>query len=208
MIFSVIKLIIPNLIALLIGHYSPEKDRAGNWIDFKKLKVNRRNPFIEMGENKKGIRALSETQLLHTSLPVQLHWADRDSMTYSIESRAPFLDYRLVEFVLSCPDDFKLNNGVTKRLLRESMKDILPKEISARTDKMGFVTPEPSWVKEQASEMFRIEINLAISNSKGIIGQEINSISEKIILGNTPYDPIVWRCICFGHWMKIFSINS
>lgn len=205
---SVFKLLIPKFLIPLIGRYSPENDRAGKWIDFNKLKVIRRNPFIEKGENKKGIRTLSETQLLYTSLPVQLHWADRDSMTFSIESRAPFLDYRIVEFALSCPDHFKLKKGVTKRLLRESMKDILPRQISARIDKMGFVTPEPSWVKEQASEIFRKEIKLAITNSKGILGDEINSISEKIIMGNIPYDPIVWRCICFGHWMKIFSINS
>ncbi|HNN12366.1 MAG TPA: asparagine synthase (glutamine-hydrolyzing) [Anaerolineales bacterium] len=80
-----------------------------------------------------------------TSLPALLRYEDRSSMAYSIESRVPFLDYRLVEYVFSLPDHQKINNGYTKAVLRNSMRDVLPNSILSRSDKMGFVTPEHVW---------------------------------------------------------------
>jgi asparagine synthase (glutamine-hydrolysing) len=207
MTLAAVKRIIPKWIGKLMGSSSPDNDRSERWLDFEQLQVQRRNPFVAKGESKIGIRELSKAQLLYTSLPVQLHWVDRDSMTYSIESRAPFLDYRLVEFIISCPDDFKVKNGITKLALRESLKEVLPADIYNRIDKMGFVTPEPAWVKEHGSDFFRKEIEDAIINSKGILKDNVTLIAEQIISGTVPYDPVVWRWICFGRWMKIFSVK-
>jgi asparagine synthase (glutamine-hydrolysing) len=80
-----------------------------------------------------------------TSLPALLRYEDRSSMAHSIESRVPFLDYRLVEYIFSLPDHQKINNGYTKAVLRNAMGDLIPKPIGKRTDKMGFVTPEHVW---------------------------------------------------------------
>ena len=76
-----------------------------------------------------------------------LKWDDINSMKFSIESRVPFLDYRLVEASLNLPSDLILKNGTTKYLLRESMKDILPKKIVERKDKKGFSNPRREWFK-------------------------------------------------------------
>ncbi|MDI6796851.1 MAG: asparagine synthase (glutamine-hydrolyzing), partial [Desulfatibacillaceae bacterium] len=73
-----------------------------------------------------------------TSLPALLRYEDRNSMAHSLESRVPFLDYRLVDFVFSLPDDFKINGVSTKHILRLAMKDILPQKVMDRKDKMGF----------------------------------------------------------------------
>lgn len=85
---------------------------------------------------------LSTTQ---TSLPALLRYEDRSSMAHSIESRVPFLDYRLVEYIFSLPDHQKINNGYTKFVLRNALGNLIPKSIGNRTDKMGFVTPEHVW---------------------------------------------------------------
>ena len=85
---------------------------------------------------------MSTTQ---TSLPALLRYEDRSSMAHSIESRVPFLDYRLVEYIFSLPDHQKINNGYTKAVLRNAVGDLIPKKVGARTDKMGFVTPEHVW---------------------------------------------------------------
>ena len=65
---------------------------------------------------------------------------DQMSMAASIESRVPFLDHRLVEFAATLPDEWKLRGWNTKRILRESMKDVLPASILNRP-KMGFPVP-------------------------------------------------------------------
>ena len=59
---------------------------------------------------------------MYTSLPYQLHSEDRNSMLHSIESRLPFLDFDLANFMLSLPDSMKLENGTTKRILRNAFK--------------------------------------------------------------------------------------
>jgi asparagine synthase (glutamine-hydrolysing) len=80
-------------------------------------------------------------------LPSLLHIDDRSSMAHSVESRSPFLDYRLVEYLFSLGPEFKIRNGITKFVLRQSMKGILPEEVRTRKDKMGYATPLESWFK-------------------------------------------------------------
>lgn len=72
------------------------------------------------------------------SLPHLLHYEDRNSMAFSIESRTPFTDYRLVDYLFSIPACYKYHNGWAKWLLRLAMKDLLPSEILWRKDKIGF----------------------------------------------------------------------
>lgn len=86
--------------------------------------------------------------LMTTTLPTLLHHEDRNSMAFSIESRVPFLDHRLVEYGFSLPVELRVKNGLTKYVLREAMKEYLPTSVYERKDKKGFVTPgEVKWVK-------------------------------------------------------------
>jgi asparagine synthase (glutamine-hydrolysing) len=78
-----------------------------------------------------------------------LHYGDAISMCYSIESRQPFLDYRLVEFVFTLPSGFKLHNGMGKYLHRLAMQGIVPDYIINNPIKLGFDSP--------LSEMFMRE---------------------------------------------------
>ena len=70
---------------------------------------------------------------------------DRMSMAHGVESRAPFMDWRLVCFAFSLPVDAKVGSGCTKRILREAMRGILPEGIRTRKSKLGFASPMPSW---------------------------------------------------------------
>lgn len=60
---------------------------------------------------------------------------------FNIESRHPYFDIRLVEFCLSLPAEYKLKLGVSKRILREAMKGILPEPVRIRNDKAEFSKP-------------------------------------------------------------------
>lgn len=76
-----------------------------------------------------------------TLLPTLLHTEDINSMAFSIESRVPFLDHRLVQLCFSMPNAHKTLNGETKRVLRAAMRGIVPDEVLDRKDKTGFITP-------------------------------------------------------------------
>jgi asparagine synthase (glutamine-hydrolysing) len=128
-------------------------------------------------------------------------------MAHSIESRVPFLDYRLVDYALNLPDEYKISDGITKRILRLAMKNILPDYISGRVDKMGFVTPEELWVTRDSPDQFREKLRLAIENSCGLVNENINNILEEMIAGKKKFDFRIWRVIGFSEWVKCFSVN-
>ena len=75
------------------------------------------------------------------SLPGLLQVEDRVSMAVSLESRVPLLDKRIVDLVSSIPVQMKFKGGEIKYILKKAVKNILPKEILNRKDKMGFPVP-------------------------------------------------------------------
>lgn len=83
-------------------------------------------------------------------LPHLLHHEDRVSMNFSIESRSPFLDYRLLNFILGQDVGLLVQDGYSKAILRESMKGILPEGVRTRRIKMGFDTPTGRLIREGA----------------------------------------------------------
>jgi asparagine synthase (glutamine-hydrolysing) len=79
---------------------------------------------------------------------------DQMSMSMSIESRVPFLDHHLVEFAMRLPHRLKLRGLTTKRILRESVRGIIPESILTRP-KMGFPVPFSGWVGGAWNDMAR-----------------------------------------------------
>ena len=75
-----------------------------------------------------------------------LRYADRNSMAHSREVRLPFLDHNLVEFVFQVPERLLVRGGWTKWIIREAFRGIVPKEISDRVDKLGYMPPQQKWL--------------------------------------------------------------
>ena len=87
--------------------------------------------------------------LFQFSLPSLLRFEDKNSMAHSVETRLPFLDFRVVEMLASFPLTQKMCNGWTKYVLRNAMKGVLPELIRLRKSKLGFATPENVWFKKE-----------------------------------------------------------
>lgn len=78
-------------------------------------------------------------------LPALLQVEDRMSMAHGLESRVPFLDHPLVEFLATVPADVKFKGGQMKQLMKTTYHDMLPKSVIERRDKMGFPVPLKEW---------------------------------------------------------------
>ena len=87
------------------------------------------------------------------SLPSLLRYADRNSMAFSIESRMPLLDYRIIEHAFRLPLSLIMRDGWTKWIFRKAMTGALPPEVQWRKDKMGFVTPEGQWLRAGQAQL-------------------------------------------------------
>jgi asparagine synthase (glutamine-hydrolysing) len=205
---SVVNLLLPKGLKDILRRATGRENAAPAWLDMLSLGVVANDPFAQFGGARNTIQSLSLAQLTVTNLQMLLHWEDRNSMAHSIESRVPFLDYRLVEFVLGLPDEYKLSNGVTKRVQRAGMSGILPDTIRDRKDKLGFVTPEEVWVKQQAPDLFRARLDSAIKSSHGILKPEASKVLEAMISGQQAFNFGVWRMISFSEWLERFSVEA
>jgi asparagine synthase (glutamine-hydrolysing) len=86
--------------------------------------------------------------VVQESIPSLLHYEDRNSMTYGIEARVPFLDHRLVEFALGVHGDQKVRGAEGKGVMRRALRGILPDAIVERRDKLGYPTPYSAWTRD------------------------------------------------------------
>jgi asparagine synthase (glutamine-hydrolysing) len=144
-------------------------------------------------------------ELTSTNLPALLHYEDRNSMAFSIESRVPYLDVRFVEYVTSLPLNQKIRSGVTKIALRNAIRGIIPESIRCRMDKMGFVTPEEVWMRETLRPFVLELISSAEFHARPYWDADAvikNYLS--FLEGKSAYSPEIWRIICTELWLRKF----
>jgi asparagine synthase (glutamine-hydrolysing) len=96
-----------------------------------------------------------------------LEYADRMSMANSLEVRAPFTDYRLLEFALRVPQRMKVRNLTTKWITRQAMRGILPQEVLTKK-KMGFNPPLPQWINGELRPVIAELLSPAAIERRGI----------------------------------------
>ncbi|MEP7145984.1 MAG: asparagine synthase (glutamine-hydrolyzing) [bacterium] len=137
--------------------------------------------------------------LNHTILPSILYSVDFNSMCHSIESRVPFLDHRIVELCFTLPNDFKINNSETKYILRRSLANILPKKISERRDKKGFVTPgEVHWLRGSLNHLLNIDYHKLDFIDRNKTQTLLNEFKN----GSNKYSNIIWRLAMLNRWIS------
>lgn len=129
---------------------------------------------------------------------------DRTTMLASLESRAPFLDHRLVEFGFSLPSEWKINLTETKKILKSFMTPFLPKEIIER-EKMGFGVPIHEWFREKLIDYYQEELLSSdvdnLFNRKTIKRYLKEHKSGKINRGNE-----IWMILIFLLWLRSSGI--
>ncbi len=143
------------------------------------------------------------------SLLPLLHYEDRNTMAHSIESRLPFLDYRMVDSIGAMPITYKIRRGMTKAVMREALKGVLPEKVRMRVSKFGFVTPEDKWINSNV-DMFEEEMTKAarILSDNHILDHDRviswwNAEKGKVRRGYR----LPWRIVCAAHWFEVFDVK-
>ena len=155
-----------------------------------------------------GSNNLNEALINHFEYKLEhlLKWSDHNSMAFSLESRTPFLDYRLVEYTLSTPSELKIRNGETKYILREAMKGILPEKIRKRKDKIGFETPQDKWFRTQDFQTLINEIlNSDSFHNRGLVNpQKALDMYSKHLKNEINISKDIWKWIHLELWFREF----
>jgi asparagine synthase (glutamine-hydrolysing) len=136
-----------------------------------------------------------------TLLPALLQIEDRVSMAHGLESRVPFLDHHLIEFAATIPADVKFKNGELKRMLKIVFKDLLPKAVLNRKDKMGFPVPFSNWMQTSLNEYFLDIFHSSSFKSRHIFNVE--TIIKKIQSEGT-FSRSYWGILSLELWMRNF----
>jgi asparagine synthase (glutamine-hydrolysing) len=121
-----------------------------------------RHPFSSYLKNR------TFQDMFYETAPCCLRAEDRQTMAFGIENFVPFFDYRLVEFMFRVPGTMKIRNGVTKILLREAMKEILPEETRTRIKKTGWNAPAHKWFSGKGKEPLYDMIHSQAFRERGI----------------------------------------
>jgi len=144
-------------------------------------------------------------ELFYETVPASLRAEDRNTMAHSIESRSPFLDYRLAELSFSLPNKYKIRDGVGKWVLREAMRGILPEKVRTRTDKAGLIAPADRWFRTTNKSQVQNIINSELLKKSNIFNVDnLNKLFENHLSENANYQMFLWQLINFNEWYKRF----
>ncbi|WP_166268463.1 asparagine synthase (glutamine-hydrolyzing) [Marinobacter caseinilyticus] len=130
---------------------------------------------------------------------------DRMSMAHSLETRAPLLDYRVVEYAAGIPSALKMNGKEKKFILKDTFSRLLPDDILYRK-KMGFSVPLAEWLRTE----IRPAVETAFHNENAGLAQifNINAVRklwQRHLAGDNQYTQEIWSMLAFELWWQAYS---
>ena len=129
-----------------------------------------------------------------------LEYTDKTSMAASLETREPLLDHKIVELAANIPFNLKIKNNSTKYILKQAVKDIIPKEVLNRK-KLGFTPPLINWLNKDIKELESKYILKNKIKERGIMEyDEVEKIFTQFKQGKKYNYMKVWSIICLEAW--------
>jgi asparagine synthase (glutamine-hydrolysing) len=144
-------------------------------------------------------------QTFRTSLPDLCRFADKDSMAASVEVRLPFLDPSVAEFALSLPAHVVWDAGLTKRVLRDAIRGLVPEVILDRRDKIGYETPQDRWFATDDGRARVAEIILDGAASETYVRAEVE---RDLAAGAWRDTSAIWRLVNVELWLAAMRTGA
>jgi asparagine synthase (glutamine-hydrolysing) len=188
-----------------IYEYSSGKNKVFS----KKLKVKKRMSDTLVDKTLKFDSSINEELYRQHAggLGNLLHYGDAISMANSIESRLPFIDFRLIEFSFSLPWYFKIHEDLTKYIHREAMKGIVPQEILNSALKFGFNTPTSQFFKNENKLVVK-PLEIIMSDKcimRGLFNKEmLVRIINEHDSGKKNHSTFLYRLLTVELWFQVF----
>jgi asparagine synthase (glutamine-hydrolysing) len=138
-------------------------------------------------------------------LPALLQVEDRTSMAFSLESRAPLLDYRVLEHAARVPSALKLRGLEMKHILRRAVGDLLPPSVLGRTDKMGMPTPVDLWFRGPLRGWLQDQLSPSRVAATGLFAPGyVERILTEHVEGRADRSIELWKLLNVITWWRLF----
>lgn len=133
---------------------------------------------------------------------------DRAAMAYSLETRAPFLDHRVVELAQSLPLRFKIRGRQTKWVLREILARHIPRAMFERP-KQGFTLPLDHWLRGSLRSWAEDLLgSAAMRHSDYLDAQRVSTMWREHLGGRRNHQRAIWTILMFLSWCKTNQIKA
>lgn len=127
---------------------------------------------------------------------------DRASMFFSLETRVPYLDHRVIEFALNLDPSLKYHRGISKYILKEILYKYLPKYLFERP-KQGFAIPLNKWLKKEMKFLIDVYLDEAILKKHGLVDhRKVKSLVTNYLSGTEYLFNRLWLLIVLHHWLE------
>ncbi len=176
--------------------------------ELEDILINKKFDFKKINSNLPAGRKLKEEELqslwdFNYYLPDDLLVkVDRASMHYSLETRVPLLDYRVIEFAFNLHSELKMKGKIMKYLLKEVLYDYVPKQIFERP-KQGFSIPLVKWLKTDLNYLLNKYTSREIIEQHNVLNYSIVEKLKKEYLGGLDYlFNRLWVIIVLHWWLE------
>jgi asparagine synthase (glutamine-hydrolysing) len=174
-------------------------------MDWRKTAFHSVVSIVKSSSNQNALLAVDAQTFMRDDILVKV---DRASMASSLESREPLIDHRIVEFAAKLPANFKIENGVGKRILKEIVHKYVPFKMMNRP-KQGFVIPLDKWLRSKLN--FLIEEHLSEKSIKSTGVLNFKEVEQYILDFNNKVQGSadrIWRIIVLQMWLKYYDVKS
>ncbi|MDQ7021818.1 MAG: asparagine synthase (glutamine-hydrolyzing) [Candidatus Dojkabacteria bacterium] len=140
-----------------------------------------------------------------STTPALLRYEDKNSMAHSLESRVPFFDHKVVEYIFNLPIDQKIKFGWNRWIYRNTMKGIIPDKNRLRRSKVGFTNPEWEWIERKKDKFIEIFSSTSFRSRSFWNVDKVLEEFDKAINGGKDYDSDIlffWRLFIVEMWMR------
>ncbi len=143
------------------------------------------------------------------NVKIVLGYGDRNAMAHSIEARVPYFDRAFVELMFSLPDGFKIGNGDRKRALRDVARRYVPPEITERSDRMGYGTPDEEMIRGPLRGIVADAVNDPAFRASGwIVPEEADRFLVDFQQNRHGDFRAVWRLFALSRWARRFAVTA
>ena len=154
-----------------------------------------------------GLRAAVLRNFYVERLPYFLHQSDRNGMANSVETRVPYLDHRLIQYILTRPQTGLVEGGLRKAPLRNSVRGLLPEKVRGRIKKQGMTSDiTKQWLDQHKTRI------LELVRSSEFVGELVDIDRFRGLINREELSPssrrLAWRVVGLALWQQAFQVKA
>lgn len=185
-----------------------QKLKKDNTINPSHMIINTNNTEFIRPQATRNLNKRLFEDVTSLTTPSLLRYEDKNSMANSLESRVPFFDHIVVEYIFNLPIDQKIKNGWTRHIYREAMKGLIPEKNRLRRSKIGFTNPEWEWIERKKEKFIEIFESDSFKSRKfwkaDLILQNFKDTLDGKMKGDVLF---FWRVFIAEMWMRTYVDN-